>query len=129
MINLREQKRLSNKSINSILGCLKAILGEAQRQKLVPENPTDKIIPLHNGFRHRGILSVDEVKRIFSSVDYWPGYVHYAINLTACTTGARLGELQALKVKKVHPDRIVIDSVYRRLEGYVEGDTKTGIKG
>jgi integrase len=128
MIDLREQKALSNKSINSILGCLKTILGDAQREELIAENPAEKVKPLHNGYRRRGILTVDEAKRLFSAFDY-SGYVHYAINLTACTTGARLGELQGLKVKKVRTDQIVIDSVYRRIEGYVEGDTKTGVKG
>ncbi|KPJ86041.1 MAG: hypothetical protein AMS17_13725 [Spirochaetes bacterium DG_61] len=129
LIDLKEQKGLSHKSINSILGSLKAILEEARRQELIQENPATKVKPLHNGYRRRGILTVYEAKRLFSSVNYWPGYVRYAMNLTACTTGARLGELQALKVKKVHSDRIVIDSVYRRLVGYVEGDTKTGING
>ena len=129
MIGLRERKGLSNKSINSILGCLRTVLEEALRRGLITENAAGKVKPLHNGYRSRGILSLSETRKLFSSFDCWHGCVHYTINLTACTTGARLGELRALKVKKVNKDRIVIDSVYRRMEGYIEGDTKTGVKG
>ena len=80
-------------------------------------------------YRRRGILSLLEARHLLSRPELFSHPVHYAINLAACVTGARLGELRALKVNRVLGDRLVIDSVCRRIEGYVEHDTKTGASG
>lgn len=126
---LKEKKQLSNKSVNNILTSLRAVFSEALRNELISSDPAKMVKPLRNEFSRRGILTTDESKMLLTNPGLWRSQVHYAINVTAATTGARLGELQGLKVRCVRPDRIVIDGVFRRNVGYVAHDTKTGETG
>jgi integrase len=126
---LKDRKELSNKSVNNIQMSLRAIFSEAQRDELITSNPAKIVKPLRNEYTQRGILTTEESKTLLQNPGLWRSHVHYAINVTAATTGARLGELQGLKVRCVRPDRIVIDGVYRRNIGFVEHDTKTGETG
>jgi integrase len=99
----------SGNTINKALTALKAILIVAEEQSLIQNVP--KIEKAADNPKHKGILTVDEVKRLFSvewrsedthcnpSKDEFRGY---AANLLACSTGLRMGEIQALVLSDVH---------------------------
>ena len=129
MFRLRDKKQLAPKTINLILSCLKAILAEAVRSTILQHNPAADVQPLRNQPRKRSILSFSEARDLLGNPDLWPHPVSYAVNLTAATTGARLGELRALQVAKFSDNRLTIDAVFRKLEGFVPDDTKTGSTG
>ena len=96
-------------TINKVLAALKTILEAAEDASLiqfVPKVERAAVKPTH-----KGILTIDEVKQLFSME--WrstathchperPQYTGYVGNLTACATGLRLGELQALVLSDVH---------------------------
>lgn len=75
LFSLQEKKGLSNKSVNNILGSLRIILEESYRQGLIPENPASKVSPLPDSYNHRGILTPEEVKRLFFSPTLFPHLV------------------------------------------------------
>ena len=112
-----------------MLSCLRILTGEAIRAGHIKTDPARNERPLLAGNGGRGILTPEEVKGLLFQPEKWRSQATYAINLTAATTGARLGELRGLKTRCVQPDRIVIDGVIREGEGYIEGDTKTGESG
>lgn len=99
----------SGSSINKALSALKAILEAAEEAGLIQFVP--KIDRAAEKPKKKGILTIDEVKKLFS-IDWIsdPAHCHpprelfkgYAGNLVACSTGLRLGELQALVLSDIH---------------------------
>jgi hypothetical protein len=71
LIELKEKKGLSNKSVNQILGCLRIMFTEACRLGIVDKNPCVSVRPLKNAYRARGILTPEEVRLLFRSADVW----------------------------------------------------------
>ena len=129
LLSLKEDKELSNKSINNVLSCLRVITSEAVRAGHTQIDLGKGIKPLHNNGEKRGILTFEEAQELFAHRERWRNPVVFTINLSAATTGARLGELRALKGRNIRQHKIVIDGVQREGEGYVEHDTKTGPSG
>lgn len=105
-------KKLSNMTKNHCLTCLKLILKEAVRLDYLSKNPANGIMQFKEKPRERGILTFDEVKVLFMGdvlQSIWNGSLKfYTINLTAATSGARMGELQGLKRNCVYNDYISI---------------------
>ena len=85
----------------------------------IGENPAAPVKPVKVEHRERGVLTDSEIRLLFSDPELWCDYRHYAINLIAFHTGARIGELRGLPLKNIHPDRIDI------LQAWEDG---TGLK-
>ncbi|MBN2161030.1 MAG: tyrosine-type recombinase/integrase [Spirochaetes bacterium] len=122
-------------TINKTLSTLRVILETALDESLIQYVP--KIDRAAEKPNRKGILTVEEVRALFSTE--WqsdPAYCHpprelfmgYAGNLLSCSTGIRLGEVQALTVSDVHLDEsyIHVRRSWDRLYGLKE-TTKTGI--
>ena len=129
LLTLREEKNLANKTINNVLSCIRVLTAEAVRGGYIESDPAKSVRPLLAKQTERGMLTSEEVRKLFLDPEKWRSPVVYAINLAAATTGARLGELRGIKARCVQQGRIVIDGVYREGEGYIERDTKTGASG
>lgn len=101
----------SGSVINKCLYAIKAILEAAEDQGLIRAVP--KITRAADNCKIKGILTIEEVNRLFSIP--WmskpnfchpekPQFIGYVGNLLAASTGLRLGELQALKIKDLYLD-------------------------
>lgn len=123
-------KGLSSSTVNHCLSVLSLMLTEAKFRGLIKDNPTDGVRRMANRPHARGILTLDEVKRLLDETTIntvWDGnLVHYCINLLAASTGMRAGEIMALRVGHVHlpPDGYVeVVSAWKRSD-QVFGDPK-----
>ena len=107
MFELRD-RGLSAKRVNNIMGCLRVMLNEAVRMGQLHLNPMDRVRPLAGGAAERKLLTLEEVRKLFTAEAIekaWGGHLLYrALNLTAAATGCRLGELLALQDADVHDE-------------------------
>src|SRR3990172_12479830 len=90
----------SGSLINKCLYILRAILTAAEERELIKAVPT--IERAAENPRPKGILSIDEVNRLFSAP--WGDFRGYVGNLLAASTGLRIGELQGLVIEDLHLD-------------------------
>lgn len=124
----------SGNTINKILSTLRIILESAEDQSLIQFIP--KIEQAASKPKLKGILTIEEVKKLFS-IEWQSDPVHchpskdqfmgYAGNLLACSTGLRMGELQALTLSDIHLNEgyIFVRRSWDKLFGMNE-TTKTG---
>ncbi len=124
----------SGNTINKVLSALRAILETAEEQSLIQYVP--KIDRAAVNPKHKGILSIEETRQLFSfewkskPIHCHPSkdqYMGYAGNLLACTTGLRMGEIQALVLSDIHLQEgfIYVRRSWDKLYGLNE-TTKTG---
>jgi integrase len=110
---------LSPTMINHALRTLKIMLGEAVRLGYLASDPSRSVRQLKETPEARGILTIDEI-RIAKA---WDGdFRHYALNLTAASTGLRLGEVLGLTVRYVHAEYLEIKHAWGQVDGL--GDPK-----
>ena len=102
-------KGKSSSLINKALYAIKAVLEMAEEDGLIKGVP--KIAPVAKRQKEKGILTLEEVNRLFSF--QWlsrpihchppkPVFTGYVGNLLAASTGLRLSELQGLKIQDLH---------------------------
>lgn len=101
----RYKNPLSNKSINGIIGNLRAIMEEAKRLEYISGNPLEDIKDYKIESKEKKYLPQKKLKEHFtdSALDsIWQVDLKmYTINLLAATTGLRMGECQALKASDI----------------------------
>ncbi len=118
---------LSPTTANHCLSCLKLILKQAVRQGLLPSNPAANVERLALHQRQKTALSLGEAKKLLQEdqlTEHWSGdRKHYVLNLLAAATGARMSELQALRIRDVADEYIAITAAWKRKYG--RGPTKT----
>ena len=126
-----KEKGLANQSCNHLLSNLRTILGEALRLGIISNNPVETIKPLSKAAKPRGILTIEEVKRLLGCIEspkYWPSVKVYMVNLIAASTGLRMGEIQALRWGDIgplpNPDRIIVRHSWDRKFGLKTTKTK-----
>ncbi len=113
-----EVEEKAPKTANNCLSNLSVMLGEACRRGLINENPCDKVKPLKPRCKQRGILTMEEAKKLFSSLEFWDGDIYaYAGNLLASCTGMRSREVAGIKGINLKGDHIEIDESYDEMFG------------
>jgi integrase len=119
------RKTLKPKTINSVYGTLRLMLGEAYRKKLIKTNPCHEVKELKEEEFEREIITLEEYFKLFpvkwSKV--WDNELIYRANRIAATTGLRIGELRGLRGEHIYDDYIYICGQYTRY-GYSK-HTKT----
>ena len=121
-----KDKGLANKTVNNNLNTLRVIFNEAERLGIIRENPVQKVKALIKNTKNRGLLSLTEIKELFSDISLWnDNYFIYTMNLLAASTGMRLGEIQALRIENIHDEYIHVCYSYEG-GGYGLKGTKTG---
>jgi integrase len=105
-----KQEGVGTKTLNHLITIMRVIFGYAVRNHDIEENPMDNIELFSVKQAEKGILSREEVFRLFSdeSGAIWQSKMHYALNLLAIMTGMRLGEILALKFEMVQPTVITV---------------------
>ena len=118
--SLVEDFHLAPKTANNILSVLNTMLKYAWRHDMIAVNPCDKVVQLSNlNPKKRGVLDPSEVVMLFSRLEAWGSDIAYLMNLLACTTGMRLGEVQALQPEDIKKDYILVQHSF---------DDKYGLK-
>jgi integrase len=107
IIRLRKETALAPATINKILQTLRTMLDQAVADGWLSENPAAFVKPLKNEYTERGTFTPTEMKKLFNP-SIWLEYKHYALNLFAACTGARLGEIRGLSPDCVHRDHVNI---------------------
>ncbi len=120
IVGLVRAGRLAPATINKILQTLRTILAQAVADGWLTENPAAFVRPVKAAGVERGILTVEEVTRLLASPAPWTDYRHYAINLLAATTGARMGEVRGLLVENVKADHVEIRQSWEQGHGLKE---------
>lgn len=87
---------------------------EAYRREIIKGNPADLVSQVSGPAKERVALTLPQARAVFESHENWADLRHYGINLTAFTTGARMGELQGLEWQHVHDDYISIVQAWDR---------------
>jgi len=105
-----KQDGAGTKTLNHLITVLRIIFGYAAKSHIIEDNPMANIELFSVKAVEKGILSRDELVRLFSgnSGAVWRSKMHYALNLTALMTGMRLGEILALKYEMVKPSVITV---------------------
>jgi len=75
---------------------------------VISRNPAKGVTVSTRGTKPRGVLNQDEVSRLFASEKHWPNKVAYAMNYLAAATGARRGELLALRFEHLGDGRMLL---------------------
>jgi integrase len=119
IVRMRKESGLASATINKLLQTIRTILDSALSEGLIADNPAKYVKPLRTQARERGTLTSEEVARLLSP-SVWNDSRHYAITLIALTTGARLGEIQALQIGAVHSDCIEIRHSWEQGHGLKE---------
>lgn len=123
---LVQREGLAPKTANFYKGILSTMLGQAVHEGLIKENPCKAARTMSaRATERRGILTLEEVDRLFASPDVWDGdLVAMTANMTAACTGMRNREVAALKGGDIHEGFIHVEHSFNRIEG--EKCTKTG---
>lgn len=113
----------SGSYINKILTSLREILKSAYKKALIQSLPEIELAALDE--KRRGRLTRQEVAKIFSFD--WSDERAYVASLISAVTGARLSEIQALRVNDIRPDgTFTIRGAWDRYMHQVKPRTKSG---
>lgn len=118
---LKNEKGLSNRSVNGVIRALKTPLKEAHRLGLIATNPAENIQELAERPKPKGIPTEEEIAGLLA-LDLDPRMK--AVIMLGAICGLRLGEIQALTLDDVKGDRLYITHSWSKVDG-LKG-TKTG---
>lgn len=113
---LKNKYTLAPKTINNIRSYLMTMFEEAVKNDILAKNPVKLTLKLIVDRKKRELITIDEAKLLFDRTkieEYWKNNIClYVVNLLACLTGMREGEIRALRIQDVSPDRIVVQHSY-----------------
>ncbi|MBD3328464.1 tyrosine-type recombinase/integrase, partial [Candidatus Peregrinibacteria bacterium] len=118
IMKLNEGK-IKAKTINSATTALRVVLREAVNAGIRKDNPASGIGKLTEKAEKRGALSREEAKKVLNPKQ-WKRFDMWVLNLTAATTGIRMGALQGLTVGAVFPGYIDIQQAWERTKNFKE---------
>lgn len=106
---------LSPKTRNNILAAGTTALGWAHTNELIPNNPAKGLRKFSGKANARGILTDDEVRRIFALE--WKDERARLGNLLAATTGLRAGEIVALRIEDIGDETLSVRHSWSEHDG------------
>lgn len=114
-------KKLSVTSKNQLLRLLRVMMKDAVKRGILSYNPAKDVSPLPGNCKTRGILTQNEVKKLFAKEnfsEYWKGNImYYTANLLAFCTGMRQGEIAALTGENVFPGYLIVKHSWSKIDG------------
>lgn len=116
------QEGWSSSYINQCLSCITAILIHAEEKGLIQFVP--RVPPAGNTTTARGILTIEEVKRLFAQP--WENPMGKVFNLAAASTGLRRGELLGLLIRDYAGDYLTVTRSWESTLNILNPTTKTG---
>lgn len=119
---------LSNKTIKEYHRFIRVVLGQAEREMLVPYNAAAKAVPPKSKSPDPNYFQPKEITEILQALEEEP-LKWQLISHLLLVTGCRRGEVMGLKWSKIDLDecRVKIDTnlLYSKARGIYEGPTKT----
>jgi integrase len=119
VIDMASDSRIAPGTANQRLQVFKVMLDEACKQEYLTENPAQFIKPIGNKYQEKGVLSLEEVRKLLNP-RIWAEYKHYTIALLTLATGLRISEVRGLQVTQVHPDFIEVHTAWEQKYGLKE---------
>ena len=116
---MASDNRIAPSTINQRLQVLRVMLDEACTQEYLTENPAQYVKPVGNQYKKKGVLSLDEVRRLLNP-RIWENYRQYTIVLLTLATGIRISEVRGLQVSQVHPNYVEIHTAWEEKYGLKE---------
>ena len=124
---LKDKHGLAPKSINNIRSVFIIMMKEAVSKGLIERNPVEMTIARTVDKKKQELLTDEECARLFDIErikDLWNDrIVYYVYSFVAGLTGLRAGELLALTINEVYPNKIIVKRSYN--ESYGMTTTKT----
>ena len=113
--NLPTRLKVTAKTANDYLACLRQMFDEAIRQNLISQNPCRDIKPLIVEPKIRGCYTQEQIDLLFR--DSWDDIFIEAACRLAATTGMRLGEIQGLQRSQIGDSYLKVDRSWSKEEG------------
>ena len=127
-VQLISTKVLSDNTINHILHTIQIIFQEAYRQKIINCNFTKNVEKNRVVQTQKGILTHDEMLKLFQNDMNWKNKEQKIINEIACFTGMRIGEIIALGYMSIFEAEghtfLYVNKSWDVVEGIVPTKTK-----
>lgn len=124
-----KKKNLSPTTTNHCLKTLKIMLKEAKRLGYISVDPSVSISKFKEHPLQKEIISYEQFTELFNEENIqrlWNNDLsHYTLNFLSASTGMRMGEVQALKVKAVHSGHVDIRYSWERKHGLKEPKMKS----
>ena len=117
-IYLATHKKLKSSTINKAINSAAVAFAFYFKQKKLTLNPMDGIERFGKDTTERGILTREEVEKLFSF--QWPNKKKQLANMLAAYTGMRAGEISALRYCDIYDDRIYIQHNWSVVDGEKE---------
>ena len=117
-----KKEGLSSSLVNNTRGSISTALDWAEATDLIEVNPMLSIDKVKEDKKEKQIFTKDEINKLFRTT--WSDLRVKCIVMLAATTGARIGELTALRWKNIHFDKSYIDYVEQYQEVYSIGFTE-----
>lgn len=118
LLDLPSKAGISKATANRIYTFLRSMIKEMYRRNIIENDPTLRVQQFSVAYEKRGILTTEEVHKLFASLDPWKGNTfHVAINMLAATTALRVGEIQALRWCDIKSDQIRVMHSWSELDG------------
>ncbi len=123
LLYLKTERVLASATVNQVRNAVVVGLRFAKRDRLILRFDFDLVLRCGGSQAERGILEPDEVKRLFEAP--WRDPRSRLANRIAAGTGMRMGEIRALRVSDICPDRIYIRHAWSQADGGLKS-TKSG---
>ena len=111
-MNRLTSRELSTSSVKQTLSICKIALKWAFEEKIIPTNPAIGVKKFLITNRERGVLTETEAASVFSV--NWKDKRAFVASILACTTGARQGEILALRLSDIKETTLNIAHSYSR---------------
>jgi integrase len=113
LVYLKTQKHLAASTVNSARNASIKALRYSKRKRIIKHFDFDIILRAGGKAAKRGTLEKEEVDKLFSLE--WPSIRARIAALIAYYTGMRMGEIRALRICDVHPDKISVKHSWGRI--------------
>jgi len=123
VLDLADGDKIANSTVNMRLKTFRVMLEFACTLGHIKENPAKFVTPIAEDFKRKGVLTIEEVKRLLNP-SIWSEFKHFVINLLTLSTGIRMGEVRGLQVHQIHEDYIEVHTSWE--EGYGLKEPKLG---
>jgi integrase len=118
------EKTLSGSGVNKVLMLVNFILIDADDKDLISFVPRVERVS-QKPEKHKGMLTIEEARAVLNPA-IWEDRRAYTMSLLAASTGMRLGEVQALRIKNYHVHYIEVSQSWNEHLKELNESTKTG---
>jgi integrase len=113
IVFLKIEKHLAASTVNSARNTATKALKYAKQKQIIKSFDFDAVLRAGGKPAKRGVLEQDEVEKLFNLE--WSSIRARIAVFIACHTGMRIGEVRALRVCDIHPDRISVSHNWAKI--------------